>query len=646
MPLRNLQTDLKSLKYSKDRPESGYSGQPYIQKSVTPDPEEFPNNVPESKDFLLRGGLRAPLSAADDVSRLAKYFTDLKSPSGLLFIAKQNLLSQTAVKTQASKGPALNEGIYTPLSTLIQAGSGYLGEHVNKQGLNPFEGVRTYMEVAESSLFPNQSIIENTNNRLVRLYNEQDGTFVGSNIYSYSGGPGAPFGVGVTNIQFATDNKGAPLTTLQNTPFSKQFIKNETGVANSGVDRSTIPSYSPIGSNSGGVSEIFLTNTGFNTDYLDAGLREDGSNGRFARTFLTSVYQTENLVIDGENTPFYLNPTTRQNDNGTLTWDQQRLEDQANLNNSTNVGDTTIQDFRKPLLELQPSSSIMGLAPDYSKAKKTIEGRFESRIGMISPGQKGDRTSYTTGKILNGSTISVVDQINFQPIYESDAVRTDLDVDKNDLVKFRIAAINKTNPNLKQFIHFRAFINNFSDSYGASWSGQKYMGRGEQFYKYGGFSRDINVGFTVAAQSKPELMAQYKKLNFLASNLAPTYSDEGYMGGPLVQLTMGGWCYELPGFIESLSLSVPQESPWEIGINDTTGADDPTVKEMPHICDVTMKFTPIHTFRPEKQELDFGGERNEVETYKEQRYIQLTNGANNNYNAISLKQAQTKPSNG
>ena len=95
------------------------------------------------------------------------------------------------------------------------------------------------------------------------------------------------------------------------------------------------------------------------------------------------------------------------------------------------------------------------------------------------------------------------------------------------------------------------------------------MGRGEEFYKYGGFSRDISISFTVAAQSKPELMAQYKKLNFLASNLAPTYSDYGYMGGPLVQFTMGGWCYELPGFIGSLGLGVPQESPWEIGIPST-----------------------------------------------------------------------------
>ena len=131
------------------------------------------------------------------------------------------------------------------------------------------------------------------------------------------------------------------------------------------------------------------------------------------------------------------------------------------------------------------------------------------------------------------------------------------DRDKNDLVKFRIAAVLRTKDNKppeKIYTHFRAFINSFSDAYNASWSGIKYMGRGEEFYKYGGFGRKISLSFTVAAQSKPELMAQYKKLNFLASTLAPDYGDSGYMGGVLTTLTMGGWCFELPGFIGRLTL--------------------------------------------------------------------------------------------
>ena len=129
----------------------------------------------------------------------------------------------------------------------------------------------------------------------------------------------------------------------------------------------------------------------------------------------------------------------------------------------------------------------------------------------------------------------------------------------------------------------------------------------------------------------------YRKLNYLASTLAPDYTPAGYMAGNLVQLTMGGWCYELPGFIRSLTLDVPEESPWEIGIDDE-GLFDSTVKEMPHICRVTgLTFTPIHTFRPSIMKLtksmskpdDNLADNNE---YGNQRYLALK-ATNNNYDS-------------
>ena len=125
------------------------------------------------------------------------------------------------------------------------------------------------------------------------------------------------------------------------------------------------------------------------------------------------------------------------------------------------------------------------------------------------------------------------------------------------------------------------------------------------------------------------------------------------MGGVLTTLTLGGWCYELPGFINSLTLEVPQESPWEIAIPATkkdadTGNpifSDKTVKEMPHICNVSMEFTPIHTFRPELQKNGYGPKKapdglGEVSEYGPQRFLELTNGHNNNYVPVSLNQAQ------
>jgi hypothetical protein len=189
-------------------------------------------------------------------------------------------------------------------------------------------------------------------------------------------------------------------------------------------------------------------------------------------------------------------------------------------------------------------------------------------------------------------------------------------------------------------MHFRAFIDSFSDSYNASWGNVRYLGRGENFYNYNGFDRTISLSFTVAAQSKQELIPMYKKLNYLASNLAPDYSPFGYMRGPLVQLTVGGYLYEQVGFITSLAYDIPNDSPWEIGINDA-GDNDPSVKELPHRINISsFSFTPIHNFVPQKQGLGFNslglndssdGATGFVTRYGLQRYIALTAGGDSNY---------------
>jgi hypothetical protein len=131
------------------------------------------------------------------------------------------------------------------------------------------------------------------------------------------------------------------------------------------------------------------------------------------------------------------------------------------------------------------------------------------------------------------------------------------------------------------------------------------------------------MGWTVAAQSKQELIPMYKKLNYLASSLTPYYTGKGYMAGNLVQLTVGGYLYETVGIINSLTYDIPEESPWEIGINDV-GDYDSSVKELPHIIRVTnFSFTPIQNFIPSVQPQD---DENGLS-----RYISLDDGSNNNY---------------
>jgi hypothetical protein len=141
----------------------------------------------------------------------------------------------------------------------------------------------------------------------------------------------------------------------------------------------------------------------------------------------------------------------------------------------------------------------------------------------------------------------------------------------------------------------------------------------------------------------------YHKLNFLASNLAPDYSSAGYMRGPLVYLTVGGYLYEQPGFITSLTYDIPQESTWEIGI-DITGSSDSSVKELPHMIKVSgFSFTPIHKFLVAKQNGNkYGTTQFEVPSvvngFASQRYIALKSGTgkpSNNYDTYTLDKTLT-----
>jgi hypothetical protein len=667
MPLINLRTDLKSLKYGKDTVGGGYSGQPYIQAKI-PD-----GLTAKSPDFLLRNGFLAPVDALTDIKRLAKMFGDLKSPNGILFTAKQNILANSAVRTQGSG--IINEGIYTPLSTLAQAGVVAFGGHLNKQGINPLAPTGAYangisigaLVNLDNALYSNVIKADNQaalnspdgilRNRLYALYegkilNNIIGGFarsrnnisdLPSNILTYRGGPGAPLGIGTTDIRFADQRTGVnnPLATSDPDYFYGRDTKQIT----------------PGG---------YLKTLG-----IEGGFNDKGVSGKFLR--LTNARLVNNFNPDGQPIGDYFHNvyepavegntwpinTPLINANNTFTYNQEDII-QSNVNAPLgNHLSPKIQDFRKVLrarlgetTEPAKQATDLGatpIAPNYETKNMAV------RVNIGDPGQRAGKSyaSYTKGVIgPDGKPTGPLDKITALPIYRSSAVDTELPV--NDLVKFRIAAIDGSSPGFKTFMHFRAFIDSFSDSYNASWGSVKYLGRGENFYNYQGFDRSISLSFTVAAQSKPELIPMYKKLNYLASNLAPDYSPFGYMRGPLVQLTVGGYLYEQVGFISSLTYDIPNDSPWEIGINDTAGdpdspytnglpnlqrLSDSTVKELPHRISVTsFQFTPIHDFVPGKQGLTFDVETNEgfVQRYGPQRYIALANGdgtTRNNYDS-------------
>ena len=582
----NSAVNPRNIPFGHDRPNGGSSNQPYIKIGYPDQPgvnitninlagqavnstslpgvpgatQGFSTNQGNSltdslrynsqnwgPDFLNRGNLYGYLRASDDIKRLTRYFIDDRSPNALLFIAKQNLLSRTGVKTEATYGPAyaggaLNDGIYLPTSTIAQAGVSLIGGHLLKQGIDPVGAIpnvsiNSYQETIIYNQLSRNLPQQITDNRLVTLTNAistNNGSrlsFVKNytinspgddTILSYGGGPGSVFGIGKTNVKFATTNAGVPIKTLANFGYNKN---------------------NPI----------------------------------------TSNYKT---------------------------WDYSLI---SNFKPPTDLSDIT-RDFRSYLEPTSyPQSSFLSISPNY--VDKNVETNFNlAGKDKVSAGSKlRNRSNYASGSTVNGKS-SALDRVNAYPIYKSttkDGSRYGKDgyEELNDIIPFNIAILNNDiqgSQTFKKYLHFRAFIDSFSDSYKADWKAIEYMGRAEKFYKYGGFERGISMAFTVVAQSKNEINAMYEKLNFLASSLAPEYLDSltsGYMTGNIAYLTLGGYVYEQPGIITSLTYDIPEESPWEIGI-DANGqpADINSVRQLPHIIRVSgFNFIPIHKFRPEKQ---------------------------------------------
>jgi len=596
--LINLETNLKSLRYGKDTLGGGNSREPLVTQSI---PGSF-SNIGDTggTDFLFRANAFG--ASARDVSRLTQLLTF--TSKGRLFTAKQDLLSLTNVDSAAGYFPYLppaislkgvfqssadtflgkafeigsnivkvggaivntvtsvvsttnpfNQGVYTPDSTIAQAGVNAFGTHLNKQGPGPLAdlfGIK-YGELPTYLNTIGGLGIEGPKTRMQGLFTKQlsSPNPNNTNLISYTGGPGATLGVGRTIIKVAP---GQP---------------------------------------SGRGSSVFLT---FNDPRYNSG---NGNN------------VTNRFVLS---------------------------QNEINLITPVGIGaGATYQNFSAPLVsQAVPKSLDWDIDPDL---------RMDNRVNLGNPGKRGNISSYVVGKRglndtrtpleSNFSYKNALDQVNAFPLYQSSGPTGE--TTKNDLVKFRIGVINNNNPSKKTYIHFRALIDSMSDNYSSEWEAQKFMGRGENFYKYSGFDRQISLSWTVAAQSKQELIPMYQKLNYLASVCAPDYSGNGYMRGNLISLTVGGWCYEQVGIMKGINLEVPTESPWEIGIGEGTSTNDHSVKELPMIVKVTgFTFVPIHNFVPKIQSNTFSKkdiDNGFIDGYGDEQYISLTaGGVGNNYN--------------
>ena len=512
----------------------------------------------------------------------------------------------------------------------------------------------------------------------------------GVNILNYGGGPGSILLFGKTNIRFAdqrTGLKNAKLpkgtdggpsfinltgpnnySALNSARFFNELEPNITGNESAAVNvrRSAI-----IKSNifHKGVTNSFLNAqiAGNNSEGL-IGLLDDLEEGYSLdlkkidqysaqpegglRNFLPNVYEGGSGSL--QSTTSNQNITSRY---GAEVFTQQQLYT-ASINDSGARQKLNPSDFRnvkrnnekfKVVTNSQNGqgtaavSSILSLAPNYVTQNANIvfnqgdPGKSNPTVARNGAIGVGPKNVWNYSFSPSGSMAkTALDKINALAMYTGSTADTISST--NDSCKFNIAIINnKDQGATNTYIHFRAFLDDFSDSYGADWNEVQYVGRAEKLYNYAGFNRDITMSFTVYAQSKAELIPMYKKLNYLASTLAPDYSEAGYMRGNLVKMTVGGYLFDQPGIIKSLNYTIPMESTWEIAIN-SSGGKDSSVKQLPHMIKVTgLTFTPIQKFVPARA----GDILDPIEKYIALADNNATNNYqdlyDNNFNAIQLE---------
>lgn len=553
--LRDLQTDLKSLKWGKDQPFGGDSGLPYIKTGLPENSTALERIALESArfsaDYPIRGGFYAIRAAAEDAIRIRKFLTDF--PKGSNFTSKQVGLQKSNPLSETGKnGGRINTRTYNLNSNLelsvLTAGSGV---HYPRAGANPF----TLLD-DDNKYFSIVGKKPTEENRLFNLYNtkilKNDGDSLllenlgissdPSLIMNYIGGPGSLYGDGETIILKSTDNKGIPIDT-NNAPGAESISRYIPIATSSSFGDNKYVINSDI------KSHLKLYNSGSNIDEL-LGIESGGQ-----------VKQND--------------PSTFKTSFNTIPYDKIAKREKYIIG-------TKLTDFRKDTDE-----SFIIPFRDYSDPRVPMI----TRIGIGSPGARTRENRFSINQPFEGGQ----DKVNLLPIlyknYNDNPEETE---GARDLIKFNFETIDNDSLNNTYRTHFRAFLKGFSDSNTADWEGKKYAGRGDDMYNYQGFNRSISFSFTVSAQSKQEMKPLWQKLNFLNSTLCPDYSPtNGFMRGNIHRLTIGEYLYRTPGIIKSLNYTVDDNYPWEIKIDQPEQGADQDMMEIPQIINVSVVFVPI-----------------------------------------------------
>jgi hypothetical protein len=517
MPLIDLKTNLKSLKYGNDRPGGGDSGQPYQKVDINTVDSGFNRfRMTKFDDGLVRGGIVGATNAAIiDTLRIGKFLTDL--PKGPLWIAKQVGLQLSNPKLE-SKAPKTGIGLLDKLiinfndkvgigptrlynlgvNTLAQIPVNALGIHFNRHGILPVQDDTTkYLSVVrennQNTGTNNAKITPNSTNRLLRyaakllpaappkskppgVINQLLSLIPGASLFikpqqqtidNYIGGPGSVYGIGRTII--------------------KRYDYTSSGVNKQQPQEKGKVNY--------------LDDLGVSKDYFISGYTGDGAE-------VKNNISNNGFTIPNNSAIIY----TSNNAVGKYIELQNKITEQSSVTQRISNGLNQVNVFKTQ------NPNIDRGAIDFKYFR-------------------GNRTTNAFA-------------------------RTEQDQD-NKLLAIKFIIIDPFDRGDKT-LTFSAYIKGFRETFDGTWNETNYVGRSESFYTYNKFKRGASFNLDIPCFNQTELISKHRDLETLLSTTAGSYSGNNFLGGVLIKIKLGNYLDDQYAIINNITYEVPDDSSWDV----------------------------------------------------------------------------------
>lgn len=172
---------------------------------------------------------------------------------------------------------------------------------------------------------------------------------------------------------------------------------------------------------------------------------------------------------------------------------------------------------------------------------------------------------------------TISDKVNMSGVYEEvkDGAKPSEGAvpDSLDFVTLKFTSFGTVSGALRS-ANFRATISGLSETFSPSWDSGKFIGSPFNYYTYSGIERSVSFNFKTYSLNAMEHKKAWDKLNFLSGLTYPAdYYGNSAIKSPLIQFTLGDMYNKKAGFIESLSYTIDDTTPWQVMDNEITHLD-------------------------------------------------------------------------